>query len=120
MISVYDSNERLFNHNGIKVLRPTRATITKVDNGEYYAEVQDVLANLEYYQACMIIRLPTPWGKQGFRISDVRVNNNRVEVKAWHLTYDAKNYIVKDAYAVDKNCNDALNHFNLSSSSISI
>lgn len=114
MISVYDSTERLFDHNGIKVLHPLKATIIKVDNGEYYAELEDVVANLEYYQAGGIIRLPTPWGKQGFRIDDVRVRNNRVEAKAWHLTYDAKNYIIKDAYAVDKNCNDALNHFNLS------
>lgn len=114
MISVYDSNERLFNHNGIKVLHPLSAIITKVDNGDYYAELQDVLANLVYYQAGMIIRLPTQWGNQCFRIDDVRVRNNRIDVKAWHISYDAKNYIIKDAYAVDKNCNDALNHFNLS------
>ena len=48
MIKVYDSTERLFNHNGIKILHPLRADITKIDNGDYYAELQDTLESLEY------------------------------------------------------------------------
>lgn len=112
MIKVYDSNEKLFNHNGIKVIRPLRADITKVDNGDYYVELQDTIESLDFYQSGMIVRIPTPWGVQGFRLANPTVKNNKVEVKGWHLTYDAKNYIIKDAYAVDKNCNDALEHFN--------
>jgi phage minor structural protein len=112
MIRVYDSNERLFNNNGIKILHPLRADITKIDNGDYFVELQDTIESLEYYQSGMIVRIPTPWGVQGFRLANPSVKNNKVEVKAWHLSYDAKNYIIKDAYAVDKNCNDALEHFN--------
>lgn len=114
MIKVYDSNEKLFNHNGIKILHPLRADITKIDNGDYYVEIQDKIESLELYQSGMIIRIPTPWGVQGFRITNPKVKNNKVEVKAWHLTYDAENYIIEDAYAADKNCNDALEHFNSS------
>lgn len=112
MIKVYDSTEKLFNNNGIKILHPLRADITKEDNGDYYAELQDTIESLEHYQNGMIVRIPTPWGVQGFRLANPSVKNNKVEVKAWHLSYDAKNYIIKDAYAVDKNCNDALEHFN--------
>lgn len=112
MIKVYDSNERLFNHNGIKILHPLVADITKKDNGDYYVELQDTIECLDFYQNGLIVRIPTPWGVQGFRMSNPTVKNNKVSVKAWHLSYDAKNYIIKDAYAVDKNCNDALAHFN--------
>ena len=112
MIKVYDSNEKLFNNNGIKVIHPLRADITKIDNGDYYVELQDTIESLDFYQSGMIVRIPTPWGVQGFRLSSPKVKNNKVEVKCWHLTYDAKNYIIEDAYAVDKNCNDALEHFN--------
>ena len=112
MIRVYDSNERLFNNNGIKILHPLRADITKEDNGDYYCVLEDTTSNLDYYQNGMIVRVPTPWGLQGFRLASPQVKNRRVTVKAWHLTYDAKNYVIKDAYAVDKNCNDALDHFN--------
>lgn len=112
MIRVYDSTETIFATNGIKTLHPLVAEITKKDNGDYYLELRDILDNLEYYQKGMIIRCDTPWGVQGFRCDNPCVTNNRVECKAWHLFYDSKNYIIKDANAVDKNCNDALNHFN--------
>ena len=112
MIRVYDSNEKLFNHNGIKALHPLFAEVTKIDNGDYYVELEDTLDNLEYYQKGMIVRVPTAWGVQGFRCDNPEIKNNRISCKAWHLTYDAKNYLIKDSYAVDKNCNDALNHFN--------
>jgi len=112
MIKVYDSNERLFNHNGIKILHPLVADITKKDNGDYYAELEDTIENLDFYQNGLIVRIPTPWGVQGFRMTNPTVKNKKVSVKAWHLSYDAKNYIIKDSYAVDKNCNDALAHFN--------
>ena len=112
MLKVYDSNERLFNHNGIKTLHPLVAEVHKNDNSDYYVELRDIVDNLEYYQKGMIVRVPTPWGVQGFTIDNPSVKNNRVECKAWHLSYSAKNYIIKDANAVDKNCNDALDHFN--------
>lgn len=112
MIKVYNSNETLFNHNGIKILHPLQADITKKDNGDYYVELKDKIESLDFYQNGMIVRIPTPWGVQGFRLANPAVKNGKVEVKAWHLSYDAKNYVIKDAYAVDKNCNDALAHFN--------
>ena len=112
MIKVYDSNEKLFNNNGIKIIHPLRADITKIDNGDYYVELQDTIESLDFYQSGMIVRIPTPWGVQGFRLANPTVKNNKVEVKGWHLSYDAKNYIIQDAYAVDKNCNDALEYFN--------
>lgn len=118
MIKVYDSNEILFNNNGIKILHPLVADITKKDNGDYYAELEDTIENLDYYQNGLIVRIPTPWGVQGFRMTNPTVKNRKVSVKAWHLSYDAKNYIIKDAYAVDKNCNDALEHFNSNTDSV--
>lgn len=112
MIRVYDATERLFNHNGIKVLNPLFAEITKVDNGDYYIELEDMLDNLEYYQKGMIFRVNTAWGIQGFRCDNPIIQNNRISCKAWHLSYDSENYVINNASAVDKNCNDALNHYN--------
>jgi phage minor structural protein len=112
MIRVYDSNETLFDTNGIKTLHPLVAEVTKKDNSDYYVELRDILENLEYYQKGMIVRVPTPWGVQGFRCDNPKIKNNRVECVAWHLSYDSKNYIIEDSNSVDKNCNDALDHFN--------
>lgn len=112
MIRVYDSNEKLFATNGIKILHPRKAEVTEIDNGNYYVDVKDRVENLEYYQQGMILRVPTPRGLQAFRCGNPITQNNSVECRAWHITYDSENYIIKDSYAVDKNCNDALNHFN--------
>ena len=112
MIRVYDATEKLFNNNGIKTLHPLFAEITKVDNGDYFIELEDVLDNLDYYQKDLIIRVPTPWGVQGFRCDNPLIKNNRITCKAWHLFYDSKNYVISETYAVDKNCNDAINHYN--------
>lgn len=112
MIKVYDSNEKLFATNGIKILHPLKSEVTKIDNGDYYAELKDKIENLEYYQKGMIIRIPTPWGVQGFRCDNPVIKNNKIDCKAWHLSYDSENYLIADSYAVDKNCNDALDHFN--------
>ena len=112
MIKIYDATERLFNHNGNKIVHPLRAEITKVDNGDYYAEIQDTIANVDYYTNGAIIRIPTPWGEQGFRITNPIINGTKVECKAWHLFYDAENYIIKAATAMSRNCNDALVYFN--------
>lgn len=112
MIKVYDSTETLFENNGIKTLHPLLAEVRNEDNGDYYIDLRDILDNLEYYQKGNIIKIPTPWGVQGFRCDNPVIKNNRVECKAWHLSYDAKFYVIKDSNAVDKNCNDALDHFN--------
>ncbi len=119
MIRVYDSNEKLFNNNGIKILHPLVAEITKKDNSDYYIELEDVLENLAYYQKGLIIRADTPWGSQGFRCDNPEINNNKIKCTAWHLSYDSKNYVIADSYAVDKNCNGALDHFNSATDSTS-
>ena len=112
IIRVYDATERYFDNNGIKAIHPLFAEITKVDNGDYYVELEDVLDNLEYYQKGLIFLVPTPWGKQGFRCDNPLIQNNRISCKAWHLSYDSENYVINSATATDKNCNDAINHFN--------
>ena len=114
MIRVYDATEKLFDNNGIKVLRPLFAEITKTDNGDYYIELEDILDNLEYYQKGLIIRVPTPWNEepQGFRCDNPIIQNNRISCKAWHLSYDSENYIINSTTAMEKNCNDAINHYN--------
>lgn len=112
MIKIYESTERLFNHNGIKIVHPFEAEITKQDNGDYYAEIKDTTDNITYYQNGAIIRIPTPWGEQSFRISNPVINDNKIEIKAWHVFYDSQNYIVKSGNSVGKTCNDALDYFN--------
>ena len=114
MIRVYDSSEKLFNNNGIKILHPLSAIVFKEDNGDYYIEVEDSIEKVDYYQASMIINCPTPFpeGNQSFRIVKIDKTNSRVKVKANHVYFDTDNYMIDDKYIVDKDCNYALDYLN--------
>lgn len=121
MISMYESSENSFNHNGLKILHPKKCEVFKEDNGDYYIELEDSTDNISYYQANMIIKCPTPFpeGSQLFRIVNPEIKNNYIYVKAKHIYFDTKNYIIFDNYIVDKNCNYALNHLNSNTDKLS-
>ena len=112
MISIYPSTEKTFSNNGIKILKPLKALIRKEDNGDFYIDLKDTIDNIDYYQSGMIIRTDTPWGYQAFRLSNPKIENNKISIKAKHVYFDSKQYVIKDSYVVDKNCNDALDHLN--------
>ena len=113
MISIYPSDEKYFANNGIKILKPLKAMIRKEDNGNYYIDVKDTLANIKYYQEGLILRVKTPWGYQGFRLTNPEIENNYINIRGYHLYFDSKNYIIQDSYVVDKDCIAALEHLNL-------
>lgn len=118
MIRVYNSvNISFLYNNGIKVLNPLFAEITKVDNGDYYIEIEDTLDNFEYYQKGMVLGVDTPssWSLDGkgkiqcFRCDNPRIENNRVYCKAWHLFYDSKNYVIAGHLARNSGtCNEVM------------
>lgn len=112
MISIYPSTEKTFSNNGIKILKPLKALIRKEDNGDFYIDLKDSIDNIDCYQSGMIIRTDTPWGYQAFRLSNPKIENNKISIKAKHVYFDSKQYVIKDSYVVDKNCNDALDHLN--------
>ena len=51
MISIYSANEKLFDSNGIKIVKPAKAIVHKEDNGDYYMDLKDSIDYLEYYQS---------------------------------------------------------------------
>ena len=112
MIKIYEPEEILFNHNGIKIIHPTKAEIYIEDNGDYYIEIESSLEDLPYLQTGMIVRAKTRWGEQGFRLTNPERKNTKVYVKGYHLWKDTQKYVIVDSNIVDKNCNDALDHIN--------
>lgn len=112
MIKVFSATDKLYSSNGDAVIIPTKARVKNADNGAYYLELVCGIEYNAYIQANNIIVAPTPQGEQAFRITDITKNKNKLTVKAWHVFYDANNYLIADSYAVDMTCNDALDHFN--------
>lgn len=112
MIKVYEATEKIFANNGLKILKPRKAVIHKEDNGDYYLDLEDSILNLEFYKEGYIARVKTPWGFQNFRMTNPKIKNRKVSLRAWHVFYDAKHYVILDSNVVDKACIDALDHVN--------
>ena len=113
MIRLFDAKNtfQIIENNGIKILHPFFAEITKEDNGDYYIEIEDLLDNREYYQKGMILAVDTPWGVQGFRCDNPRIENNIVSCKAWHLFYDSKNYVIAEKRSQSGTCEKAIKQY---------
>lgn len=112
MIRAFNSTDTSFVSNGDAVLLPTKARVKNSDNGDYYLELTCGIEYNDYLQANNLIVAPTPQGDQAFRIRTINKSKNRIDVKAWHVFYDAQNYLIADSYAVNLTCNEALDHFN--------
>lgn len=112
MIILFDETARTFETLGVKVLKPLVAVVKKEDNGEYTLEYRDHAENYHLFKNDMIIAVDTPWGRQAFRVNNPKLNGSKFDIKAQHVFYDSKNYLIKDSYVVDNNASYALGHLN--------
>lgn len=112
MIRVFESTDKSFTTNGDMVILPFKAKVTKEDNGDYYLDLEASTKYADYLTSGRIIVADTPQGAQAFRISGVTKKSTKVSLKAWHVFYDSKNYLIADSYVVDMTANQALDHLN--------
>ena len=119
MIKLFGTTDQLFAGNGDIVINPLKAIVHKEDNGAFYLELETDLSYVNELVANRIIVAPTPQGDQAFRITSPTKTKNKVEIKAYHVFYDTKNYLIEDSYVVEKNCNDALDHLNNATDNVS-
>lgn len=119
MIKIFEATDKIYTSNGDKIILPLKAKVHKEDNGDFYINVEAPLSYIDYLVPNNIIVANTPQGEQAFRIANVENNRVKIKVKAYHVFYDSKNYLIQDSYVVDKNCNDALDHLNNSTDNTS-
>ena len=119
MIKCFGQADTSFSSNGDVVIQPFKALVHKIDNGDFYLELECSLDYLAYIIPNNIIVAPTPQGEQAFRIFNVQTTRRRITAKCLHPFYDSMNYLIADSYVVNKNCNDALDHLNNSTDNTS-
>uniref|UniRef100_UPI00260A1F25 phage tail spike protein n=1 Tax=uncultured Methanobrevibacter sp. TaxID=253161 RepID=UPI00260A1F25 len=112
MIKVFGIDDTLFSSNGDVVIQPYKAQVHKVDNGDFYLDLECPIEYLDYISPNNIVVAPTPQGDQAFRIKNVSTTRRKITAKCLHLFYDSVNYLIADSNVVNKNCNDALDHLN--------
>lgn len=113
MIKIFSQTDTSFVSNGDVVVIPLKAKIHKQDNGDYYLDLECGLQYVDYIVEGNIIAVDTPQGDvQAFRITNPQKTGNKITVKAWHVFYDSKNYLIEDSFAENKTCDQALKWFN--------
>ena len=119
MIKLFSSTDKVFTSNGDKIIIPLKAKVHKEDNGPFYLDLETDLSYIDDLTPNRIIVANTPQGEQAFRITNPQITKTKITIKAYHVFYDTKNYLIADSYVVNKNCNDALDHLNNSTDNIS-
>lgn len=119
MIKIFEATDKIYTSNGDKIILPLKAKVHKQDNGDFYLDLEAPLSYIDYLVPNNIIVANTPQGDEPFRIANVENTRSKIKVKAYHVFYDSKNYLIQDSYVVDKNCNDALDHLNNSTDTTS-
>ena len=120
MIRVFSPTDKDFTTNGDAVINATLALVTKVDNGDYYLELEAGLEAIDYLKAKNIVVVPTPQGEQAFRIqAPITTTRSKIKFKAKHVFYDGDNYVIADSYVVSKDCAGALAHLNAATDTVS-
>lgn len=112
MLKLFGTTDMVYGTNGDKILIPTYQHILKEDNGEFYLDVELSLDYINDITPNRILVSNTPTGEQAFRITGIEKRKSKIKIKAWHVSYDSKNYVIEDSYVVDKDCNTAINHLN--------
>ena len=119
MIKVFGPNDTVFNTHGDYVIKPLKAVVHKEDNGAFYLDIEAGLENLEYLIEGNIIVADLPQGSEPFRISNIRKTRTKISFRAYHVFYDAKQYVISDAVIKDKTCSAALSELRAATDAIS-
>lgn len=119
MIKLFGITDTVFSTNGDKIIIPLSAKVHKEDNGAFYLDLITDLSYVNDLTANRIIVANTPQGDQAFRITNVTKTKSKIQLKAYHLFYDSKNYLIQDSYVDTKDCNYALDHLNSATDNLS-
>lgn len=112
MIKLFGIKDKVFDSNGDLVIKPKKAVVHKEDNGNFYLEIETDESYVAHLTEGRIIVANTPQGNQAFRITNPTIRKHHITIKAYHVFYDSENYLIKDSYVVNKNCNAALDYLN--------
>ena len=113
MIKIFAPTDKDFSSNGDVVIQATRSVVHKVDNGDYYLELECGLEYEPYIKPNNIVVAPTPQGAQAFRLeANIEKTGYKITAKAWHVYYDTENYLIADTFIVNRTCDEALVRLN--------
>jgi len=111
VIELYNQNTTDFTYHGVILHECTKAVVKEALNGDFIATIEYPITNSHRYKKLKInkiIYIPTPRGKQPFRIYDLEKRNDRIIIEAQHTTFDLMEQLVAPVSINNKTCREAL------------
>ena len=112
MIKIFSATDTNYTSNGDIVLQCIKAKVHKELNSNFYIDIEAPLIYVDYLIPNNIVVANTPQGEQAFRITNVDKTQSKIKIKAYHVFYDTKNYLLVDSRVENRDCNYALDYFN--------
>lgn len=112
MIKLFGITDTILTSNGDLIIQPIKAKVHCEDNGAYYLDLECGLEYVDVLTEGRIIAADVPGGTQAFRVGNVSKTNIKLSTRAYHVYYDAKNYLIVDSYVKNKGGNAALDQLN--------
>lgn len=112
MVKLFGITDTVLTSNGDLIIQPIKAKVHCEDNGAYYLDLECGLEYVDVLTEGRIIAADVPGGTQAFRVGNVSKTNIKLSTRAYHVYYDAKNYLVVDSYVKNKGGNAALDQLN--------
>lgn len=112
MIKLWSTTDTTFDTNGDLTIHPLRAVVRNEDSTAFYLDLETDLSYVGDLTEGRILTADLPGGAQPFRIQNVTKSRKKISLRANHVFFDSKNYLIQDSYVVDRNANDALDHLN--------
>lgn len=98
MIKIYSSTEKKFKTNGLGTIQPISCIETKKKGIEEWQ--LEIKADIQYKDLLardnIVVADTKEKGAQAFRLQDPEISDNRVEITARHVLFDAENLILVD------------------------
>lgn len=112
MIKLWGTTDTTFDTNGDLTIQPLRAVVRNEDSTAFYLDLETDLSYVDELTEGRILTADLPGGAQPFRIQNVTKSRKKITIRANHVFFDSKNYLIQDSYVVNRNANDALDHLN--------
>ena len=113
MLKLFNASATDFSTNGLGVITPLKLEEHRERGlNEWYVDCylkpdQDNIA-----QGNILLVNTKGKGYQAFRISNIKRKTNRIEIKAYHIVYDAQNYLLDDVRPTSLNSSSFLQWIN--------
>lgn len=97
-LKVFTESDTVFTTDGDRIIYPLSGTITEELNGDYYLECDILNEEINGVETGHILAVYYKDSWQGFRVRIKDIDNEYTKIKAYHVSFDAQDVLIKGTH----------------------